>query len=307
MHLGRIVPECGPMSSSSLSDPVELKSVWRLDKWLPEFQRNRGLLPHAWRGFSIPLLNEAIQRKNVNWPRMIADFVRDREVLDVGCGRSLYSVGFWFAGAKSYTGVDPVLDPDSNVTKDSRPLHGRFSESAWTPRDLERILPNTRLVQGLTSDLPPGSKFDVLAMHNVTEHLMQIEDAFAEFASLIRPGGKIVFRHPNYYSWGGHHMKPRTIDEIVPGDPEQEKYLDWRHLVPRIDWPDKISKRQNRIRLHELRELVEKHFQIELWQTGRSSSAEGAGRLTPEILGRYPGFEAEELLTQAVICVARKA
>ncbi len=295
------------MPSAHLSDPIDLKSVWRIDKWFPEFQRNRGLHPRAWHGFSTPLLNEAIQRKNVNWPRMVANYLRGRDVLDVGCGRSLYSVGFWFAGVKSYTGVDPVLDPDSNVTKDSRPLHGRFSESAWTPRDLERILPSTRLVQGLTSDLPPGSKFDVLAMHNVTEHLMQIEEAFAEFASLIRPGGRIVFRHPNYYCWGGHHMKPRTIREIVPGDAEQEKYIDWRHLVPRSDWPDKITKKQNRIRLHDLRTLVEKHFEIELWQTTLSTVDEGAERLTPAILGRCPGFEADELLTQSVICVAQKA
>ncbi|RFC44135.1 MAG: SAM-dependent methyltransferase [Verrucomicrobia bacterium] len=296
-----------PMLQEPLPEPVDLKSVWRVDKWLPELHRNRVGHAEPWRGFRVNLLGEAIRRRNVNWPRMVCPFLRGRDVLDVGCGRSLYSVGFWFAGVRSYTGVDPVLDPDSSLLKDSRPLHGRFTESPWTPRRLEQMLPETRFVRGLTSDLPPGSDFDVLAMHNVTEHLMNIGESFAEFAALIRPGGRIVFRHPNYYCWGGHHMKPRTLGEMVPGDPEQAKYMDWHHVVPRADWPDKITKKQNRIRIGELRSLVERHFELELWQETRSTVAEGADRLTPDILKRCPGFEADELLTQSVICVGRRS
>lgn len=294
------------MSMEPLPEPCDLKSVWRMDKWLPELLRNRGGHAERWQGFHPALLSEAIERRNVNWPRMVSRYLRGRDVLDVGCGRSLYSVGFWFAGVKSYTGVDPVLDPDSSLLKDSRPLHGRFTESPWSPRTLERLLPQTRFVRGLTSDLPAGSTFDVLAMHNVTEHLMAIGESFAEFATLIKPGGRIVFRHPNYYSWGGHHMKPRTLGEIIPGDSGQANYIDWGHLIPRPDWPDKITKKQNRIRLGELRELVEKHFVVELWQEERSKKSEGAERLTPEIVQRHPGFSAAELLTQSVICVARR-
>jgi hypothetical protein len=59
-------------------------------------------------------------------------------------------------------------------------------------------------------------------------------------------------------------MKPRNLGEIIPGDAEQAKYMDWEHLVPREDWPDKLLKRQNRIRLAALKELVDRHFEIEL-------------------------------------------
>ena len=204
-------------------------------------------------------------------------------------------------------GWTPTLDLDDNRIKDSSGLHGKFEESPWTPRRLMETLPGLTYFSGLTSDLPEGSDFDVLAMHNVTEHLMEIEPAFAEFATLIRPGGRIIFRHPNYYAWGGHHMKPRTLDEIVEGDPEQAKYMDWEHLHERPDWPAKITKKQNRIRPGELKSLVERHFEIELWQVRSSFENEGGKRLNSEILARNPDFTEEELLTQAIICVARKS
>jgi len=292
------------MPPEPLSDPPELKSAWRLDKWLPELLRHHQGRPGCLGELNLPLLQVAIRHRNVNWPRMISSYLQGKDVLDVGCGRSFFSVGFWFAGAGSYTGVDPSLNPNSNDFKDSSPLHGQFVKSQWTPALLESALPRTRLVAGLTSDLPAGSTFDVVAMHNVTEHLMQIEDAFAEFASLLRPGGRIIFRHPSYHAWSGHHMKPRSVAGIIPGDPEQAKYMDWAHLHPRADWPDKITKRQNRIRLHELRALTERFFEIERWEPRRSLPDEGGERLTEAILARSPGFDAEELLTASVLCVA---
>lgn len=289
-----------------LADPINLKSIRRVDKWLPEFLRHQRGLPGKFRRLSLPLLAEAIRKKNVFWPRLIARYIRGRDVLDVGCGRSLYGVGFLFAGAKSYTGVDPVADLQSNVLKDSSSLHGRFKESAFTLAEVSRRLPDVAYVSGTTSDLPKGADFDVLALHNVTEHLMDIEKSIEEFLPLIRSGGRIAFRHPNYYSWGGHHMKPRTTGEIISGDPEQAKYMDWEHLVPRKDWPGKITKKQNRIRLGEFRELVERFFHVELWQAQRSLPKEGVERMTPEILEKHPDFSEEEMLTQCVICIARK-
>ncbi|MFT5470475.1 MAG: SAM-dependent methyltransferase [Verrucomicrobiales bacterium] len=289
-----------------LPEPINLKSIKRIDKWLRDFLIRNRFNPLAFRNLDQQLLASAIAHKNMHWPRKIGRYVRGKDVLDVGCGRSLYAVGFLFSGAKSYTGVDPTLDLESNVIKDSSGLHGQYKESDWTPKSIESRLPNVNFVSGLTSDLPDGEQFDVLAMHNVTEHLMEIEDAFAEFATRIRPGGRIIFRHPSFHAWGGHHMKPRTLNEIVDGDEEQAKYSDWNHLNERADWPDKIRKKQNRIRLGELKALVEQHFELELWQTRKSWPNEGGERLTPEILARSPGFTEEELLTQCVICVGRK-
>lgn len=307
-------PLAGSGVSSILADamhpdlplPINLKSIKRIDKWLLEFLVRNRFNPAAFRKLDLRLLDAAIRHKNISWPCQIGRYVRGKDVLDVGCGRSLFSIEFLFAGAKSYTGVDPTLQLDSNTVKNSHGLRGQFAESDWTPRALMERMPGISYFPGLTSDLPEGSRFDVLAMHNVTEHLMEIEGAFAEFVTLIRPGGRIAFRHPNYYSWGGHHMAPRALDEIVEGDAEQAKYIDWNHLHERADWPDKITKKQNRIRLGDLRDLVERHFELELWQPRKSWVWEGGERLTPEILERSPGFSEEELLTQCVYCVARK-
>jgi len=52
--------------------------------------------------------------------------------------------------------------------------------------------------------------------------------------------------------------------------------MDWAHLHPRADWPNRITKRQNRIRLHELRALTERFFEIERWEPRRSLPDEGA-------------------------------
>jgi SAM-dependent methyltransferase len=292
-----------PSAHPPLQEPANLKSVARIDKWLPIYLRQNGL---SSRNLSLGLLEAAIRRKNIHWPLLIARYLRGKDVLDVGCGRSLYGVSFLFAGAKSYTGVDPTLNLDSNVIKNSSGLHGRFEPSPWTPRRLMRRLAGLAYVSGLTRTLPKGSTFDVLAMHNVTEHLMDIEDAFAEFATLLRPGGRIIFRHPNYYSWGGHHLRPRTVEEIIGGDPQQALFMDWEHLCDRPDLPKKIALKQNRIRPEALRKVVAQHFEIELWQSYKSSKAEGQERLTPEIRARHPDFTEEEMLTQSIVCVARK-
>lgn len=288
-----------------LKDPNNLKSVLRFDKWLPDFLILNRLNPTRLFRLKLRLFDAAIRHKNINWPRQIGPFIRGKDVLDIGCGRSLFSIGFMYAGARSYTGVDPGLDLDSNVLKDSSSVHGKFKVTEWTPRQISKSVQGIQYVSGLTADLPPNAQYDVLVMHNVTEHLMEIETTIAEFTSRLRPGGLFVFRHPNYYSWGGHHMQPRLVSEIVDGDEDQAKYMDWQHLRERPDWPAKITKKQNRIRLCELRQVVERHFEITLWQTRQSLPNEGGNRLTPEILERYREFTKEDLLTQSVICVAK--
>ena len=67
-------------------------------------------------------------------------------------------------------------------------------------------------------------------MHNVTKHLVAIEEVFSEVRARLRPGGKIIYRHHNYACWNGHHQKPRTTAGIDPEDRAQATYLDWAHL-----------------------------------------------------------------------------
>ncbi|MDZ4287684.1 MAG: class I SAM-dependent methyltransferase, partial [Prosthecobacter sp.] len=251
-------------------------------------------------------VNFAARRGDTAWPQRLRSWLRDADVLDVGCGRNLQGLGFLAAGARSYTGIEPALDLDSNLFKDSRSTWGRKVPTHLTLRALMQRHPALRYERAFAGNLAARepSSFDVLVMHNVTEHLMQIEAEFEQFARLLRPGGVILFRHPNFYCWHGHHRRPRTVSEM-DGSTEQAEVVDWAHV--RFD-PEKhawIARTQNRIRLGELRGVVERHFHIELWEANETSPEQGRDRLTPEILARYPEFTRQELLTRAVFIAAR--
>jgi SAM-dependent methyltransferase len=170
-----------------------------------------------------------------------------------------------------------------------------------------QILPGVDYIVGSTEQMGSRHKWDVVVMHNVTEHLMHIEKDFELFHRLLKPRGKIIFHHPNYYAWGGHHMRPRTIDEIDPSDPTQLKYMDWKHVRFDPEWPEKILLKQNRIRPGELRALTERFFDIITWEPKLSTRKKGIDRLTPQILARYAGeFSRDDLATQSILCVAAK-
>jgi SAM-dependent methyltransferase len=264
--------------------------------------------PHAWRELDLGLLALAVERHDLAWPRRVASWVRGCDVLDVGCGRNLQGIGFLAVGARSYTGLDPTLDLDSSELKDSRPRWSRRVESGISPRQLMTRQPRLRYA---IADLAAFAAeeighFDTVVMHNVTEHLMEIEAEFARFAALLRSGGRIVFRHPNYYCWHGHHRRPRTVSEIDAADSDQAAFVDWAHV--RFD-PAKhawIQRTQNRIRLDDLRALVKRHFTIERWDEDESPPEQGIGRLTPEILSRYPEFTRRELAVKCAFVVGRK-
>ena len=236
------------------------------------------------------------------WSRSIRTHLKGKHVLDLGCGRGLHWAGFLLAGAKSYTGVDPRIDLDSREARNLR-AH-RLVTTEFTPREVMRRLPRVGMVPGTLADLDPKLRFDVAVLHTVTEHLMRIDDVFAELASRLRPGGRIVFKHHNFYAWNGHHRPPQRVDAILPGDPEQATYVDWAHVG--FDPPPGHYLREhlNRIRLDELRVVTERHFRILSWREDASLPQVGGLRLAPAIMARYPHLSERELRTQTVFCVA---
>ena len=286
-----------------LPHPRRIRSLGDLPIWLPEYVRARGWRPPP---FSLGLFREAIRYGYLDWPRRIARWVAGNDVLDIGCGRGLHFVGFLFAGATSYTGVDPSLQLDEATIKDFRGVHGKFVKTSHTARQIAASHPRVRFISSELGAIPAEQKFDLVVMHNVTEHLMRIGEDFARIHDLLRPGGILIYQHPNYYAWSGHHMKPRNLDELDETDPEQKKYFDWAHAAERADWPDKIRLFQNRIRLGDLHALTSRYFRIECWTEWLSRTPEGGARLTDEIRARHPALTEQDFLTKHVICVAQK-
>jgi len=256
--------------------------------------------------FSPRLIRLAVEFDYAAWPRKIASDIQGRDVLEVGCGGGLHAIGYMIVGVRRYVGVEPRMDLDLSYAKNRRKR--RKEEVGTTPRQMVRRFRRLRFLPGSIEDVALGEDFDVIILHNVTEHLMRIDEAFQQVSEHLRPGGLVIFNHHNFYCWNGHHKPPKYVEDIDPVSPEQKRYIDWNHLLMGPDKEATYLKSQvNRIRLDDLRALTEKHFQIETWYEREIDDRRGAGRLTGEIRARYPQLTVRELTTQGVFCKALKS
>ena len=272
---------------------------------LARYFLSQGLSRRSLANFHPGLIGLASELNQAEWGFYIRDHLQGRDVLDLGCGHTLYGIGFLIYGARSYLGIDPRLEIDAPRLRRRERFRTEFAGSPWTLREVQAAVPGVRYARSRISDLPADDRFDIIFMHNVTEHLLAIEEVFSEVRARLRPGGKIIYRHHNYACWNGHHQKPRTTAEIDLEDPNQVPYLDWAHLDFDPARHANLDSRLNRIRLRELRALTERFFEMVTWEQHPSRPEQGANRLRPEILGKHPDYTREELLTQGVMCVAR--
>ena len=260
--------------------------------------------PEAAKEFHEELIGRALDFGYLSWPKRIQQYVEDSDVLDIGCGTGIHGIGYVVVGAKSYTGVDPKIKLDSDRTKNVRK---RTREPfGWTPRQVCQQFSRIELIPGTFEDLDSDRDFDVAVMHNVTEHLFNIGPVLHDAARRLRPGGSLIFNHHNFYCWNGHHVLPRTIDEIRPDDDLQKQVMDWAHI--RLDAPADhyIRRGLNKIKLDELRALVERDYDLEIWKEIPSDKRNGGGRLTEEILAKFPELTRRDLSIHNVYCVAKR-
>lgn len=264
---------------------------------------HHGINATARRQFAPDLIRQAFEFGYVHWPKHLQARVKNRQVLDVGCGMGLHSVGFLLSGVRGYTGCDPRVEFDSDVMKNARL---RLREACgWTPRQIMARHPQLRYVRGTLDDLPAGAQWDVAVLHNTTEHLLEIRAVFASLHTRLRKNGLLIFRHHNFYAWNGHHLAPKNVSAIDPADPGQRRVVDWAHLDPGSESLGYLATGLNRIRLDELRELTEEFYLIDKWQESLSNDWEGRLRLSAGILRRHPKFTRRELETQSIFCIAR--
>ncbi|WP_183094027.1 methyltransferase domain-containing protein [Nocardioides stalactiti] len=270
--------------------------------------RNATDIKRALRNYDPHLIDVSVRFDYVAWPKRIQEYVRGKSVLDVGCGFGGFGVGFLIAGASSYAGLDPAMDLDSTRAKNKRVR--QWDDMGVTPRQIQEALPAIRLFQSSSEDKSFDETFDTIALHNVTEHLMQLEEVFAGLVRLCKPDTNVVFHHHNYYCWNGHHMAPNQPAQLKPDDAKQQTLYDWRHVWAKDQLPESsyVFSNLNQVRLDELRTIVEKYFDIVRWDEIPSSKPT-LDRLTPEIMdnvrGVIPDIEERELTVNAVLGVAR--
>lgn len=255
------------------------------------------------RGFFPRIITRAFDYGYIGWPSKVREIVHGKSVLDIGCGPGLHGVGYLAAGATSYVGADPIIKLDKDRVKDlSRKTKAEFG---WTPEEMNDLIPNWKVVPSTVEDLDPDMKFDLVTLHNVTEHLHGLEGAFKSAAAALKPGGKILYNHHNFYSWNGHHLPPKTVKQIDLTDESQSEMVDWGHVEYDPAPEHYIARGLNRIRLDDIIALTESYFEIELLEEIQSSENVGAGRLTDSIRARYPSLTDRDFLTQNLFCLAR--
>lgn len=262
----------------------------------------------ALRNYDPHQVDIAVQYGYLIWPRRIQEHVRGRSVLDVGCGFGGFGMGFLVAGATSYVGIDPAMDLDSTKARNKRARVP--ADLGVTPRRIAEEIPAIRLIQGPAEKQSLAETFDTITMHNVTEHLRDLDAVLAGLAGLCHADTRLVLHHHSFYSWNGHHLAPVKPSQLDESDEKQQLVYDWRHINAVPDLPDThpIKQTLNRIRLDELRSSIEVHFDVDQWDEFPSDE-EANARLTPEIVERVrttiPDITERELTVNTVLIVAR--
>ena len=271
------------------------------------FIKNCSDLSRALANYDPDLIQKSVEYGYVTWPKRIQKYVKHKKVLDVGCGFGGFGTGFLIAGASEYTGLDPSMDLDSTRAKNKRIR--KWASLDKTPREIANNSPDIRLLQGVAEDIDFSETFDLIVMHNVTEHLMQIEQVFSGLVPLCHNETRIIYTHHNYYCWNGHHFMPNQPGQIDYENPKHLEVYDWRHInfLDHLPEDHYFATHLNRIRLGELRRLTEKYFTVVQWDE-KLSNDETLSRLNPDIVQRVrttvPDIEEREMKVNMVFCVA---
>nr|WP_245216422.1 methyltransferase domain-containing protein [Sagittula salina] len=254
--------------------------------------------PWRFGAFQPALLQRAAAFGYMAWPERIAEHLDGRDVLDVGCGAGLHGLGYLAHGARSVLGIDPELRLDRDRVKN---LATRRREGfGWTPKEIAARVAPWQVEATAIEHLETDRRFDLAVMHHVLAHVEDVSLALARVAALLRPGGRIVIRHKNFYAWNGHAQSPKTVAAIRPGDAAQQPLLDWGHLGWDAPQDHYIARRLNRVRLDAVLEAVSALFRIETQEEVQSTGETGLGRLTPEVRARFPTLGQRDFEVQAL-------
>jgi SAM-dependent methyltransferase len=117
-----------------------------------------------------------------------ADMIRDRRVLDFGCGTGQHAIAMCLAGARSVVGLD---------------INERYLEAARNAAAAARVADRAEFRTNLNQD----ERFDVVLSFNSMEHFSEPGAVLAQMKAAVVPDGKIVIAFsPPWLSAYGAHM-----------------------------------------------------------------------------------------------------
>jgi len=263
-----------------------------------------------------------------NFPALI----ENKSILDVGMGNGPYSIVYNTLGAKTYIGVDPMINFEKSYIRDFRIGAGKLKKdidyntltddekkelkniedgSAWyhdfsyTAKDIMNIEPSIKLYNKILEDcddyIDCGS-IDTVLLQCVSEHVNQLPQIIEYCWKYNKTGGKIFLSHGNYYAWAGHHKQPRNVKGYNPKNTKHNLYIDWSHLHPAC--PSYHNPTLNRVRLLDFKKLIEKYYVIEYWE--EAEDIEVTNRLTSEIRNKWNNYTLSEMLVNCPKLIGRK-
>lgn len=149
---------------------------------------------------------------------------KTNRVLDVGCG-----IGLFLAAARGEQWECIGIDP-------SGPLSAYGRENF-----------NLSISQSELADMNfPANYFDVITLWDVTEHLLEPKTVYQEIYRILRPGGLLMFRMPNWNNIARELLGPRwdmfvtdhfsyftpaTMTKLLEQTGFTPKYIEARELV----------------------------------------------------------------------------
>lgn len=141
------------------------------------------------------------------------------------------------------------------------------------------------------------NEFDLVASHEVFEHIRDVAGAIREVKRVLKPGGIAYLNIHLFPSISGGH----NVEWKYPDEEPSPNVPPWDHIRQNTakEHPSWINKMRER----DYRPLFESELDILCWE---SSAYEGRTLLTPTIKAELPDYSEDELLKKGVIVVARK-
>lgn len=213
-------------------------------------------------------------------------------VLEVGCGAGIDCLLFGLHPVERVVGIDLdfPLTAQTDPGERTRRLARRVLEQVGVEEAPDEIL-RRRPVRFLPMDATrmdfPDASFDLLFSRAALEHILPIEQALAEMARVVRPGGLLRHGIDQFYWLKGCH-KRGIVD--LPWAHARLRPDEFRRFVAETEGEAKAEKRSrhletlNRLSLRQWRALFEAGpFEILDWREEPSSLAEALLEEHPDV------------------------
>lgn len=176
------------LDASPLSSELD-KAVY---SYYRKYYQQRLGIPN-WRHYSLQRLHEeTLEQKRIE-QKLVPQvgLIRDKKILNVGCGTGGFNVAAHRKEAKCW-GIEP--DPDAIAICH---LKAKIYN-----------IPENTFIHGTAENIPfPDNDFDIVYCFTVLEHVQNVSRSLEEMLRVLRPGGFLYIHSPHYFSFYEGHYK----------------------------------------------------------------------------------------------------